>query len=212
MNRAPELIVGVIAGAGIGFILGSYMGGAMLPWTSAEPRPIVHQAVPVEPLERPVEATLLGEGVENPGTYELSSDSQVIDLIDEAGGLTRGAITDGIPWDESLYDGFSLSVPTETVLREVASGERPLQTEDLMYFRGDPRSTGSTAEEKEGLININRADRHELEDLYGVGPGLAGRIVRHREEIGGFEHPEQLMDIPGIGEVTFQKMRPDVEL
>ena len=219
MNRGPEIVLGVVAGIGLGFILGSFTGGAMLPWTSAEPREVVQRAIPVEPVdvepeEVLVEVEILGEGVEHPGKYELSPDSQVIDLIEEAGGLTPGAVQQGIPWREYLHDDLLLSIPTQDALREVAEGERALETEDLLYFRGDPDDIVRSApeDESEDRININEASLRELQELYRIGPGLAGRIVQYREEIGGFERPEQIKEVPGIGDVTYQQIRPNIEI
>lgn len=217
MNRSLELVVAITIGVGIGIVLGSFlMGGAVSSWFGDQPRRTVPEAVPLESdeEEQPVETKIMGSGVERPGTYKMDADSEVVDLIDQAGGLTEDAILRDIPWHESLYEGFSLSVPTEEVLKEVAEGDRTLQTEDLMYFRGDLQSHAKRVEpeEEEDTININEAPRSDLEELYGVGPGLAGRIIQHREEEGPFKRPRDIMKVPGIGEVTFQQMRPNIEI
>lgn len=56
-------------------------------------------------------------------------------------------------------------------------------------------------------IPINSATREELERLPGVGPGLAARIVAHRERHGPFRRPEHLMLVRGIGERRFRELR-----
>ena len=52
-------------------------------------------------------------------------------------------------------------------------------------------------------LNLNRATAEELAELPGIGAELAGRIVACREERGGFESVEEIMEVPGIGEGKF---------
>ncbi|WP_346426245.1 helix-hairpin-helix domain-containing protein [Actinobaculum sp. 313] len=61
-----------------------------------------------------------------------------------------------------------------------------------------------------GLVNINTATASELQELPGIGPVLADAIVAWREENGGFSAPEELMEVSGIGQATFEKLRDHV--
>lgn len=56
------------------------------------------------------------------------------------------------------------------------------------------------------VINVNAASAEELQYLPGVGPALAREIVKHRP----YAAPEDLIKVPGIGDKTFQTMRPRV--
>ena len=56
------------------------------------------------------------------------------------------------------------------------------------------------------LININTADAKQLQELPGIGPVLAERIIQYRMENGYFSRPEDLKRVSGIGEKTFEKM------
>lgn len=56
-------------------------------------------------------------------------------------------------------------------------------------------------------LNINTATAAELEDLPGIGEVLAGRILLWREQNGSFISTEQLMDVEGIGEVKYSKIK-----
>ena len=56
-------------------------------------------------------------------------------------------------------------------------------------------------------ININRASKAELEELPRIGPKMAERILRYREENGDFRTPEELMKVKGIGRKTFQQLK-----
>lgn len=58
-----------------------------------------------------------------------------------------------------------------------------------------------------GIININTASAGELEKLPGVGPARAADIIQYRQANGGFKTPEEIMNIRGIGEKTFEKMK-----
>ena len=56
-----------------------------------------------------------------------------------------------------------------------------------------------------GKVNINTASAEELTQLQGVGPKYAAKIVEYREKAGPFAAPEDLKNVPGIGEKTFEK-------
>jgi len=60
-------------------------------------------------------------------------------------------------------------------------------------------------------VNINKADAATLaESLNGVGPVISKEIVSYREESGGFENPEDLMKVNGIGPATFEENKDDI--
>jgi competence ComEA-like helix-hairpin-helix protein len=61
--------------------------------------------------------------------------------------------------------------------------------------------------DKASLININTASSQELEKLPGVGKGIAGRIIAHREQYGAFRRPEHLMMVRGISDRKFRALR-----
>jgi comEA protein len=62
----------------------------------------------------------------------------------------------------------------------------------------------------QGQVNVNTATASELERLPGVGPALAARIVEHREKNGAFKQAEDLMLVKGIGEKSFERLKPYV--
>jgi competence protein ComEA len=61
-------------------------------------------------------------------------------------------------------------------------------------------------------VNLNTATPIELQSLPGVGPATATRIVEYRQKNGGFKKIEDLMNITGIGEKTFLRLKPLVTL
>ena len=62
------------------------------------------------------------------------------------------------------------------------------------------------------LINLNTATIRQLDQLPGVGPVLANRIVEFREKRGGFRRIEELLAVPGISEQRWQVLRPLLEV
>ncbi len=68
-------------------------------------------------------------------------------------------------------------------------------------------STTAPAPSDDARIDINTADAATLESLPGIGPALAGRIIRYREEQGPFSTIEELMNVQGIGERTYDRLR-----
>jgi len=66
------------------------------------------------------------------------------------------------------------------------------------------------ADAPSGVVNVNTASVEQLSLLPGVGPTVAGRIVEHREKNGAFKAIDDLMLVKGIGEKTFERMKPYV--
>ena len=59
-------------------------------------------------------------------------------------------------------------------------------------------------------ININTADSEELQKLYRIGPALAERIIEYRNSFGNFVTIEEIMEVKGIGEKTFEKIKDEI--
>ena len=73
-----------------------------------------------------------------------------------------------------------------------------------------PASPGDAAAAADALININTATAQELTALPGIGPGIAERIINHREAHGPFRIIEELTDVSGIGERRFEDIRAQI--
>lgn len=86
-----------------------------------------------------------------------------------------------------------------TILHSFRRQEQPLILETLEL---------SLPEEEQGVLNINTASAAELEELPGIGPVLAGRIIARREENGPFAGREDVLAVSGIGEVTYEAIAP----
>lgn len=62
------------------------------------------------------------------------------------------------------------------------------------------------------LVNVNKADAAGLETIRGIGPMLAERIVKDREANGRYEHLEDLVRVPGIGQAKLEKIKSQITL
>lgn len=135
--------------------------------------------------------------VGQPGVYELEAGSRVSDAIEAAGGATEAAVLSSVNLARRLADGEQLAVPDANGLPAAAStGAVP-----------GAAASGSTA-----IVDLNSADAAALDTLPGVGPALAQRILDWRSANGGFASVEQLLDISGIGEKTFERLREQVSV
>lgn len=72
------------------------------------------------------------------------------------------------------------------------------------------KAAASAAGLPDGRIDISTAGTEELERLPGIGPARARDIIAVRGQRGGFRRVEDLLDVPGIGEKTLEKLRPHV--
>ena len=71
-----------------------------------------------------------------------------------------------------------------------------------------PKATASA----ESPVNLNTATPAQLETLPGIGPATAHRIVEYRQKNGGFKKIEDLMNVRGVGEKSFLKLKPLVSV
>ncbi len=126
--------------------------------------------------------------VKEPGVYDVKEGTRVFEVIEMAGGLTAEADIDGFNRAEEVFDGQKLTIP-----EKVSEGNGGVAAS----------SAGVTAS---GLININRASAEELDEIPGVGPSTAQAIIAYREENGSFRKKEDIKNVSGIGDKTYEKM------
>ncbi|MBQ5436131.1 MAG: helix-hairpin-helix domain-containing protein, partial [Firmicutes bacterium] len=97
------------------------------------------------------------------------------------------------------------------------SGEAPLSAEgsssdpSAHADEGPARSSGPIGTDSyAGLIDLNSADRSELETLKGIGPAKASAILEYRRMYGGFVCKEEIMEVKGIGQATYDKIKDKI--
>lgn len=139
--------------------------------------------------------------VVNPSVVELPEGSRVYDAIDKAGGLSKDADTKILNQAEILVDGQKIYIPTKQEIEEISSSGNSAMI--LPSNMGDGRS---------GLININTASREMLQQLSGIGPATADKIISYRNENGKFIRIEDIKNVSGIGEKTYEKFKDRITI
>ena len=131
--------------------------------------------------------------VANPGVYQVSSGSRVYEVIDQAGGLLEEAGADCINQAEYVTDGQMIKILTREEMAQDLSNEAAADTSI-----------------EDGKVNINTADSALLMTLPGIGESKAGSIISYREEHGKFSSIEELMNITGIKEGVYTKIKEHI--
>lgn len=171
-------------------------------WWRNRPQPppiIITTPVPtptLTPIPTPTPAPLrvyVSGAVLNPDVYVLPPGSIVKDALVAAGGATQDADLTRINLALALADQQQVYVPRK------GEATSPAQ------LQATPANASST-----GLVNINTATVEQLDTLPGIGPALAERIVQYRNEHGPFERIEDLMNVKGIGEAMFEKLKDKI--
>jgi competence protein ComEA len=127
--------------------------------------------------------------VVSPGVYEINEGGRVIDLIELAGGLAEDADTAAINFALYVQDEMAIYVPH---IGENVNAVLPVQA---------GKAAGN------GQVNLNSAQSSELQTLPGIGPAKAEAIIEYRETNGPYKSIEDLKEISGIGDKTFEKLK-----
>lgn len=128
-------------------------------------------------------AYISGE-VKNPGVYEITEQTRIIDLVNLAGGFTENADPDFLNSDLNL--------------------SALVKNEDHVFIKAKGiANQGSVQSSSTEFVNINTASMADLMELPGVGESTAQKIIDARP----FTAIEGLLDVPGIGESKFNQMK-----
>ena len=141
----------------------------------------------------------LSGAVNKPGVLKLSEGTRVYEAVEMAGGLEVDADSSGINLARTLQDEERIHIPRE--------GE--VQTNPVQYANPATQSMGGGTGQS-GLININTADSAALLTLTGIGPSTAEKIMDYRQSSGPFRSIEQIKEVSGIGEKTYQKFKDKI--
>lgn len=181
----PSIEPKLLKSAAVISVLSLLVGGLL--WFQGRPTPVEIAPVVTEIAQESssIFVHVVGE-VTNSGVYELTTGARVIDAIRAAGGVTKKANVTNLNLARILFDG-----------------------EQVLITDG---STVSDSETLGGKISINQASAAQLDSLPGIGPVIAGRIVSHREQNGPFPSLEAIMDVSGIGDSLFSKIKDAITL
>lgn len=138
--------------------------------------------------------------VKKPGIYEMHEVDRIKQAIDMAEGFTNDAQIESVNLAQRVQDEMVIYVE-----REGEPGENLIAESHQSQSVANPSGSGPQ-------VNINTATQEELTSLSGIGPSKAEAIVKHREENGAFQSEENLTDVTGIGEKTFENIKDSVTI
>lgn len=187
-------------------LLAALVAGAFFWWSRPRPQPA--QAPVVRPAAQPAAASAVAATpsptpamlvidvagkVRRPGVVTLPAGSRVIDAIKAAGGIRPGAKTGTLNLARRVVDGEQILVG---VTATPAPGAPPSAA---------PDASGTSV--PAAPLDLNTATAGQLDELPGVGPVLAQRIVDYRTQHGGFRSVDELRQVSGIGEAKFADVK-----
>lgn len=170
--------------------------GSFVAKINEKPKKVI-SAKEINSLEKPEENTkknikvlmiYVCGAVKNPGVYQLEEGLRITDAIEKAGGGLPGAQLETLNLAAKLTDGQKVYLPKagENAVNQGLNGQINNEVEK---------------------ININQADIKQLEELPGIGPVIAERIVKYREKNGLFSKIEELNNVEGIGPKKFESLK-----
>ncbi len=167
----------------LGIILVFFSGGSEPEGETFQPQGIIeNNSLPGQESEQRLIIHVSG-AVMSPGVYTFSQGERIVDAIETAGGASLNADLDRVNLAAPLVDGMQVNIPF-----------KPGEVEQ------------ENSEPEQSLLSINQASKEELEQLPNIGPARAQAIIEFREEHGGFQKPEDLLKISGIGEKTLERL------
>lgn len=152
--------------------------------------------------------------VANPGVFQLAAGSRVFQAIEAAGGYLPEAALTCVNRAGVLTDGQQLYILTQEEMER--QGLDPAEMAgasdgQMNGSAGTGQNTGMTAQvQQDNRININTADEAQLITLTGIGATRAQAIIAYREENGPFAAIEDIMNVQGIKEGTFAKIKDEI--
>jgi competence protein ComEA len=164
-------------------VAGRTLAGADEP--AAEP---AAQLVPAKPVAGAAAVVVHVAGaVRQPGLYELKEGQRIADAIARAGGATAKADTAAVNLAAPLADGMQVLIPSRVA--------------------GAPGAAAGGSAAAGPRVSLSSATVEELDELPGIGPVTAQKIVDYRAKNGGFRSVDDLDAIPGIGPARVEQLR-----
>lgn len=168
----------------------------------------------------------------NPGVYELDEGSRVIDAINISGGLLDNADTSNINLSKKLKDQNVIIIsqkhedikePEKIIEYVYMECECPkfndacVNNEEVVNYQENVKEeiedntsieeNNNISNDSNGLISINNGSIEELLSLPGIGESKAKAIIKYREENGLFNKIEDILNVSGIGNSLFEKIK-----
>ena len=200
----PQLAVYAAAAVAVLLLGARYLstssaaGGRVAGQTPGRAAPAKGASVRVEAAGSGVAVVQVVGAVRRPGVYRLRSGRRVDDAVHQAGGATPRADLAGVNLAAKVSDGQQIIVPAAGASGAAATGPAG--------------SAGGTGAAPGQPLNLNTATPEQLDQLDGVGPATAQKIVAYRQAHGGFRSVSELDQVPGIGEKKLAALKDRVRV
>lgn len=186
MNRLQEILQGIAPATKKRAAIAAVMAAIVLGvWFSNSTAPEVDESKPIiqQVLTPTTFMVHVAGAVQDPGLYELEAGARVSDAISQAGGFSESALESSINLARLVSDGEQIVVLDHSQIE--ASG---------------------------GFVSLNSASASKLEELPGIGPATAKKIIEYRMRIGSFSSVEQITEVAGIGSKLLERIRDQLTL
>ncbi len=130
--------------------------------------------------------------VKKPGVYTFAARPRLVEVVERAGGFTKDAIKNSVNQAETVEDGTQIIIESTRDKKE--------------------KKTTGNQDDSGGRVNINEAGKDELMTLTGIGESKAASIISYREQHGAFRKIEDIMNITGIKDGVFAKIKDQIRV
>lgn len=155
--------------------------------------------------------------VTSPGVYKLEEGQRIFEAVELAGGFTGEARPEYLNLAEPVFDGMKILVPDEAQASDSSWNGQIGSSGTVPGTGGSGFGEADAYSQDRGAVpmkkvNINSASKEELMTLTGIGESRAADIIRYRTEQGAFSRIEDIMNVPGIKEASFRKLKDQIEV
>ena len=160
--------------------------------------------------------------IKNPGVYSLDVGSRIKDVINLAGGLTGNADTSVIALSKKIIDEMVIIIYSKEEVKnfiKVKEEEIKKNTECTNQNNvvnnaciDSEEKDNSSGDKKIDKVSLNDGTLEELMTLPGVGESKAKTIIEYRNNVGRFESIDDLKNVSGIGESTYEALKDYIKV
>lgn len=152
--------------------------------------------------------------VKNPGIVRIKEGARIADIIEKAGGLTQEANIENVNLAYIVEDGQKIIIPSkkDTQEKEYVTTENGEDIISESAQTTDNKSSNSQTNTSSSKVNINKANKEELQTLSGIGESTANKIIEYRKEHGEFKTIEDIKNVSGIGEAKYEQIKENIKI